>query len=122
MLSRAILPSMDTTELAPRLAALGNETRLEIYRILVRAGPSGMPVSGIQSRLEIPASTLSHHLRALCEVGLVAQKRDGTRLICHADFRVLETTFATIARECCSDSTSCKPSPPPSSLPLDQNR
>lgn len=102
---------MNTTELAPRLAALGNVTRLEIYRILVRAGPSGSPVAGIQSQLEIPASTLSHHLRALCEVGLVAQVRAGTSLICHADFGVLEATFATIARECCSDDPkSCNPS------------
>ena len=94
---------MSMEHLAPRLAALGNATRLEIYRILVRAGHSGLPVSGVQTRLSIPASTLSHHLRKLLEVGLVTQVREGTSLICHADFEVMKSTFALFVKECCAD-------------------
>lgn len=88
---------------APRLAALGNETRLAIYRSLVRAGQNGLPVAGVQERLQIPASTLSHHLRRLVEVGLVTQEREGTTLHCTADFQVMSDTFALFQRECCAD-------------------
>ncbi len=94
---------MSIEHVAPRLAALGNVTRLEIYRILVRAGRQGLPVAGVRAKLSIPASTLSHHLRKLLEVGLVTQIREGTSLICHANFEVMESTFAWFAKECCAD-------------------
>ncbi len=94
---------MSMEEVADRLAALGNATRLEIYRILVRAGRSGLAVAGIQSKLSIPGSTLSHHLRKLLDVGLVTQVREGTSLICHADYSVMESTFELFAKECCVD-------------------
>ena len=99
-------------DLAQRMAALGNVTRLEIYRQLVRAGHAGLPVAGIQSRLDIPGSTLSHHLRRLIEVGLVAQERQATTLVCRADFAVMETTFALFAKECCVDETTRTSSDP----------
>ncbi|MDC3378795.1 metalloregulator ArsR/SmtB family transcription factor [Planctomycetota bacterium] len=94
---------MNTDEVASCLAALGNVTRLEIYRILVRAGRPGLPVAGVQAQLEIPGSTLSHHLRKLRDVGLVTQTREGTRLICHADFARMESTFSLFLKECCAD-------------------
>ncbi|MEO0716832.1 MAG: metalloregulator ArsR/SmtB family transcription factor [Planctomycetota bacterium] len=94
---------MDLGELAPRMAALGNATRLAAYRLLVRAGAPGLPVAAVQERLGVPASTLSHHLRALREVGLVAQERRGATRICRADFEVLRTTFAWLEAECCVD-------------------
>jgi len=98
-----VLTPMSTDDIAPRLAALGNPSRLEIYRALVRAGRDGLPVAGVQAKLAIPASTLSHHLRKLIEVGLVHQVRAGTSLICHADLGVMESTFALFVRECCAD-------------------
>ncbi len=85
------------------MAALGSPIRLEIYRVLVRAGRPGLPVSGIQERVGIPASTLSHHLRRLVEVDLVRQERLGTTLVCSADYAVMESTFALFAAECCAD-------------------
>lgn len=94
---------MTLEQVAPRLAALGNVTRLEIYRILVRAGREGLLVSGVQDKLQVPASTLSHHLRKLVEVGLVTQEREGTSLICRADFAVMEASFALFSKECCAD-------------------
>ena len=93
----------EAAPIAPRLAALGNETRLAIYRRLVRAGLSGLPVAGVQDSLQIPASTLSHHLRRLVEVGLVRQVRESTTLRCFADFAVMQSTFALFAQECCAD-------------------
>ena len=77
---------MDMTTLANRLEALGNETRLEIYRTLVRAGPAGLPVGAVQSRTGVARSTLSHHLHKLIGVGLVRQRREGTTL--HFDEKV----------------------------------
>ena len=56
---------MKIDEAAARLEALGNPTRLKIYRTLVRAGEPGLPVGKLQVRLAIPASTLSHHLKTL---------------------------------------------------------
>ncbi|MCP5022614.1 MAG: helix-turn-helix transcriptional regulator [bacterium] len=107
---------MSMEQVATRLGALGNTTRLGIYRILVRAGLSGLPVAGVQARLNIPASTLSHHLHKLLEVGLVTQKREGTTLICHADFAVMEATLALFQKECCADeqgAQTCEPGDSP---------
>ena len=85
------------------MGALGNETRLQIYRLLVRAGQPGLSVSEVKTRLEIPGSTLSHHLHKLIRVGLVRQERRGTTLICRADYAVMEQTFVVFAQECCAD-------------------
>ena len=90
---------MTVEDLCQRMAALGNQTRMEIYRVLVRAGSSGLPVSGVQERLGIPASTLSHHLRRLVDVGLARQERTGTTLVGSADYAVMESTFALFAAE-----------------------
>ena len=78
---------MKIEDAASRLEALGNPTRLRIYRALVKAGDPGLPVGKIQSRLGVPASTLSHHLKTLLIVGLITQERDATTLICRAKSR-----------------------------------
>lgn len=101
-MARATRPA-DLDLLASRMAALGNRTRLAAYRHLVRAGASGLAVAAVQERLGIPASTLSHHLRRLCEVGLVQQERRGTTLLCRADYDAMGATFEWLADECCVD-------------------
>jgi DNA-binding transcriptional ArsR family regulator len=73
---------MNIETAASQLEALGNTTRLTIYRSLVRAGENGLPVGKLQLRLDIAGSTLSHHLRKLIEVNLVSQERQATTLIC----------------------------------------
>ena len=72
---------MELEEAAAQLEALGNPTRLKVYRALVRAGDGGMPVGRLQQRIGIAASTLSHHLHKLITVGLVTQERQVTTLI-----------------------------------------
>ena len=62
---------MKLDDAAARLEALGNPTRLRIYRALVKAGDNGLSVGKLQAKLDIAASTLSHHLKALIVVGLV---------------------------------------------------
>lgn len=99
---------MNIADAATRLEALGNPTRLSIYRLLVRAGDAGMPVGRVQKRLDIAASTLSHHLKALVIVGLVTQDRDGTTLVCRANFPMMRGLVDFLAAECCAEST-CGP-------------
>jgi len=99
----AILPAMEIEEAARRLEALGNATRLGIYRLLVRAGPEGLPVGVIQRKLDVPASTLSHHLRRLIEVGLVRQERHGATLLCRASYPAMDDLVDFLTAECCLD-------------------
>lgn len=100
---------MNHEQAAAQLEALGNPTRLKIYRILVRAGAEGMSVGGVQERLGIPASTLSHHCKRLCETGLVTQERQATTLICRANYPSMQALLGYLADECCADGT-CPPS------------
>ncbi len=95
---------MNTPDAAAKLEALGNPTRLSLYRLLVRAGHGGLSVGQCQQRLEIAASTLSHHLKTLIIVGLVSQERDGTTLICRANFDRMNELVAFLVAECCADS------------------
>jgi len=97
---------MRLNDAAARLEALGNPTRLRIYRMLVRVGDAGSPVGKLQSRLAIAPSTLSHHLKALVAVGLVTQEREATTLICRANYAVMRGLLEFLAAECCSE-TGC---------------
>ncbi len=94
---------------AARLEALGNSTRLSVYRLLVRAGDDGLPVGHLQKRLKIAASTLSHHLRALVTVDLVSQERQGTTLVCRANYKTMGALMSFLVDECCADSAACGP-------------
>ena len=99
---------MKLDDAAARLEALGNPTRLKIYRILVRAGEEGLPVGRLQERLDIAASTLSHHLKALVAVGLVTQTREGTTLVCHTNYDLMRSLIDYMNEECCVEGT-CPP-------------
>jgi Predicted transcriptional regulators len=95
---------MNTDDAAACLEALGNPTRLKIYRLLVRAGDEGMSVGNLQAKLEIAPSTLSHHLKALILVGLVTQERQSTTLICRANYNMMHSLVDFLVAECCADS------------------
>ena len=88
---------------AAQLEALGNPTRLKIYRALVRAGDSGFPVGRLQERVGIAASTLSHHLHRLILTGLVSQERRSTVLICRANYIAMDSLIGFLSDECCAD-------------------
>ena len=94
---------MKIDEAAARLEALGNPTRLRVYRMLVRAGDPGLSVGKLQGRLSIPGSTLSHHLKALIIVGLVSQERDATTLICRANYPMMRGLVEFLVAECCTE-------------------
>lgn len=86
---------------APLLAALGHEARLEIYRLLVRAGEPGLNVGEIGAHLRMPASTLSHHLSSLVHTGLVVQQKHGREVLNRVDFDVMNRTVSFLTDECC---------------------
>lgn len=83
------------------LSELGNLTRLDIYRLLVRAGLDGMKIGEIQTRLGVPASTLAFHLGGLVGVGLVSQEKIGREVICRATYRQLDALIAFLQEKCC---------------------
>jgi ArsR family transcriptional regulator, arsenate/arsenite/antimonite-responsive transcriptional repressor len=91
-------------ELAARqLEALGNSTRLKVYRALVRAGDDGLAVGRLQEKLGLAASTLSHHLHRLILTGLVTQERQVTTLICRAHYPAMDSLVGFLVDECCVD-------------------
>lgn len=94
---------MDIETVASALKELGHPTRLGIYKRLVKAGESGLPVGELQKDLEVPPSTLSHHISALVSVGLVKQTREGRILHCTAQYEVLNNIIAFLMEECCLD-------------------
>ncbi len=83
------------------LSELGNLTRLDIYRLLIRAGLDGMNIGDIQNRLGVPASTLAFHLGGLVGVGLVSQEKVGREVICRAKHRQLTAVMEFLREECC---------------------
>jgi ArsR family transcriptional regulator, arsenate/arsenite/antimonite-responsive transcriptional repressor len=83
------------------LAELGNLTRLDIYRLLVRAGPPGLNITDIQTRLDVPASTLAFHLRGLVGAGLVAQEKTGRTVICRAQYHRVNAVIEFLREHCC---------------------
>src|ERR1700694_4520867 len=94
---------MKLDDAAAHLEALGNPTRLKIYRALVRAGLEGLSVGKMLQKVPIATSTLSHHLKALVTVCLVPQTLEATTLICHANYDVMRGLVGFLVEECCAD-------------------
>ena len=90
------------TIVARALAALGHEARLDIYRLLVRAGEEGLNVGDIGAHLKMPASTLAHHLSTLVSAGLVIQERRGREVVNRADYDAMRRTVGFLTDKCCT--------------------
>lgn len=90
------------TRCADRFSAIGSEPRLQIVRLLLSAHPTGMVAGEIQDELGIPASTLSHHLEKLRQVGLVDVRRAGTFLWYTANTDALREVLGFLYEECCT--------------------
>ncbi|MEO7725963.1 MAG: metalloregulator ArsR/SmtB family transcription factor [Burkholderiales bacterium] len=83
------------------LEGLASEPRLGIFRLLVVAGPAGLPAGKIAERMKLPAPTLSFHLSQLKNAGLVACQRDGRSLIYAADFAAINGLVDFLTENCC---------------------
>lgn len=86
-----------------QFSALGQEDRLAIFRLLVRAGPEGNCVDEIKRRLKVPGSTLSHHLDALTRSGLLTARRSGRFIYYAVNWRETTNLIRFLTEECCAD-------------------
>lgn len=101
--------ALELEEAAQGFAAIGSEPRLDVLLSLVRAGPEGLAVGEIQDRLDLPASTLAHHLRFLSAAGLIKQAKEGRVVRNRAAFKRIEQLADFLLSECCSESTTPHP-------------
>ena len=85
------------------LAALAHESRLGIYRLLVKAGPAGLAAGDLSTRLKTPPSSLSFHLKELSRAGLVSSRQDGRFVIYAADYRAMDALVAFLTENCCTE-------------------
>ena len=97
---------MKLDDAANILAKIGNPTRLKIVRLLVRAGDDGLAVGKIQKKLNIPGSTLTHHIAHLKSARVIRQQRQQATLICKMEFDVLRKLVDYLTEECCADAVS----------------
>jgi len=98
-----------TTRYADMFSAMGTEPRLRIVRLLLSAHPEGMVVGDIGAELDIPSSTLSHHLDKLKNEDLVSVRRDGTYLWYSANTKALEELLRFLYAECCTRNKAIQP-------------
>jgi len=92
---------MEIKTATERLAALGHESRLAIFRMLVEAGPSGIVASAIGEALTLPPATLSFHLNHLSRVGLITSQREGRFIRYSAAYATMDDLIAFLTRNCC---------------------
>jgi ArsR family transcriptional regulator len=103
------LPNERVARYADMFSAMGNEARLRIMQLLLTAHPEGLVVSEIQAELEIPNSTLSHHLDKLRNEDLVEVQREGTFLRYTANTEALREILQFLYAECCTRNKALKP-------------
>ena len=100
--------NMEILNAADLLAALGHESRLSIYRLLVEAGPEGINASAIAEQLGLPAATASFHLSNLSRVGLITSRQESRFIYYATDYSVMDELLAYLTDKCCQGQ-SCLP-------------
>jgi DNA-binding transcriptional ArsR family regulator len=94
------------------LSALAQETRLALFRRLVRAGPQGLAAGALARDLDVAAPTLSFHLKELKHAGLVRVERDGRSLRYRPDFAAMNALLRFLTEHCCEGAARCAPATP----------
>jgi ArsR family transcriptional regulator, arsenate/arsenite/antimonite-responsive transcriptional repressor len=92
---------MDIAQAVDKLAALAQETRLRIFRLLVEAGPEGMNAGAIAAALDIPPATLSFHVAHLARAGLVSARQESRFIFYAANFTAMDDLIADLTENCC---------------------
>ena len=92
---------MKTGDAIGALSSLAQETRLAVYRLLVKRGPEGRSAGGIAEDLDVPASSLSFHLHQLMHAGLITQERQSRQLIYAANYERMNALVAYLTENCC---------------------
>lgn len=104
--------NMEEYDVIRSLAALGHGLRLKVFRMLVVAGPVGMTPGAIAEQLDIPAATLSFHLKELTHAQLVTQERDGRNLIYRAAYGHMDALLGFLTENCCQGLACLEATPP----------
>jgi len=99
---------MESTTAVEALAALAQNSRLQVYRLLVQAGPEGLAASELAERLDIPANTLSFHLKTLSHADLVLARQDGRFIYYSANYEQMNALLGFLTENCCGG-RSCEP-------------
>ena len=105
---------MKTPQAVRALAALAQDTRLAIYRLLVQQGPEGLSAGTIAERLDIAGATLSFHLKELANAGMVESRQDGRFVYYSANYEQMNGLLAYLTENCCQGegcATDCAPQP-----------
>jgi len=103
---------MKKPEALAALAALAQDNRLDVYRLLVEAGPDGMPAGGVADALKLAPNTLTFHFDRLREAGLVTVRRDGRSMIYAARFDTMNALLGYLTENCCQGQAGqCLPIP-----------
>jgi ArsR family transcriptional regulator len=100
---------MESKTAVEALAALAQDSRLRVYRLLVQAGAEGLAASDIADRVRIPANTLSFHLRTLSQADLVLARQEGRFIYYSANYEQMNTLLGFLTENCCGG-RSCLPS------------
>ena len=100
---------MEINDATAALAALGQSTRLAVFRLLVEAGPDGRMVGEIAEALELPGATLSFHLKELVFAGLVTVERDGRHLVYRPAIAHMDALLAYLTAHCCQGAECLEP-------------
>jgi len=85
------------------LGALAQESRLAVFRLLVRRGPAGLPAGEISERVGVPPTTLSFHLAQLSHAGLVSSRREGRSILYAADYEAMQGLLDFLTENCCGE-------------------
>ena len=94
---------MDVKRAVDALGALAQESRLAVFRLLVRRGPAGLPAGEISERVRVPPTTLSFHLAHLSRAGLVSSHREGRSILYAASYPGMQELMAFLFENCCQD-------------------
>jgi ArsR family transcriptional regulator len=100
---------MEKSEAVTALAALAQENRLEVYRLLVKAGPKGMPAGSVATALKLAPNTLTFHFDRLRQAGLVTVRRDGRSMIYAAQYDQMNALLSFLTDNCCDGAAECAP-------------
>src|ERR1700723_1555331 len=101
---------MEKTDVVAALAALAQDNRLDVFRLLVKAGPEGMPAGGVANALKLAPNTLTFHFDRLRDAGLVTVRRDGRSMIYSAQYEQMNALLGFLTENCCAGApATCKP-------------
>jgi ArsR family transcriptional regulator len=109
---------MEKSDVVTALAALAQDNRLDVYRLLVQAGPAGLAAGSISSALKLAPNTLTFHFDRLRQAGLVTVRRDGRSMIYAARYETMNSLISYLTDNCCdgapersAPASACKPAP-----------